>query len=165
MNHHYEMASELLNPPVLVTHDGKRQARPVSQDNLKLASIHSNLAKVYIAETEAMISLAAMMHPTPIWLLKQVQERLGAYEPETSTDTDGDAEEGPEPDLLAHGISVMGDGSLEVDGLPFRLPDPLTCPECRDGKHKNCTLWAYDDNDHEVMCQCTDATHIHGSRK
>jgi hypothetical protein len=29
-----------------------------------------------------------------------------------------------------------------------------TCPECRDGKHRNCTGWALDANDEMTPCHC-----------
>jgi len=28
------------------------------------------------------------------------------------------------------------------------------CPECRDGKHQNCTGWSLDANDNVVPCPC-----------
>ena len=152
MNEHYELATALLVPPVLVTHDGNRQQRPVSQDNLKLASIHSNLAKVYIAETEGMIAYAAMQNPAPQWLLNTIAERLGISEPETYTGTDGDAEAGPEdgPEFT-HPLHSDG-GVLLTDSM-----DPIIsylCPECVNGKHKNCTGWAFDSHDNPTNCGC-----------
>lgn len=32
---------------------------------------------------------------------------------------------------------------------------PSTCPECRQGKHPNCTGWALDDNDEVIPCGCS----------
>lgn len=29
------------------------------------------------------------------------------------------------------------------------------CPECEQGKHANCTGWAFDEHDNEVACACT----------
>ena len=29
------------------------------------------------------------------------------------------------------------------------------CPECYQGKHDNCTGWAFDARDEEVRCGCT----------
>jgi hypothetical protein len=30
----------------------------------------------------------------------------------------------------------------------------LSCPECEQGKHANCTGWALDEQDREVECMC-----------
>ena len=30
----------------------------------------------------------------------------------------------------------------------------ITCPECAQGKHDNCTSWALDEHDNEMPCMC-----------
>lgn len=37
--------------------------------------------------------------------------------------------------------------------------EKLVCPECRDGKHPNCTGWALGPNDDLVECNCKDEVH------
>lgn len=34
------------------------------------------------------------------------------------------------------------------------------CPECRSGKHPNCTGWALDDADEMVECPCAEGGHL-----
>jgi hypothetical protein len=44
---------------------------------------------------------------------------------------------------------------LRLAGYGSELEEArAACPECRDGKHWNCTGWALDVNDQEVDCQC-----------
>lgn len=31
---------------------------------------------------------------------------------------------------------------------------PPMCPECKSGKHRNCTGWTLDDSDAEIDCEC-----------
>lgn len=42
--------------------------------------------------------------------------------------------------------------------MPERIavgsPPLALCPECRDGKHVNCTGWTLDVDDNEIDCQC-----------
>ena len=33
------------------------------------------------------------------------------------------------------------------------------CPECAQGKHRNCAGWAFNDADEWVPCMCPDASH------
>lgn len=40
-----------------------------------------------------------------------------------------------------------------VDNVKVTLG--FICPECRDGKHGNCTGWALDGNDRMVDCECS----------
>lgn len=44
----------------------------------------------------------------------------------------------------------------EVHGLENHSND---CPECRAGKHPNCTGWALDENDDTVECGCAQGGH------
>lgn len=38
---------------------------------------------------------------------------------------------------------------------------PRDCPECRQGKHVNCTGWALDeDTDDVVECECAEGGHL-----
>lgn len=37
------------------------------------------------------------------------------------------------------------------------------CPECDNGKHGNCTEWAYDEHDNLVECRCPDPAHRAGA--
>jgi hypothetical protein len=40
------------------------------------------------------------------------------------------------------------------------MMNPLDCPECRQGKHVNCTDWALDpDTDEMVECECAQGGH------
>ena len=38
---------------------------------------------------------------------------------------------------------------------------PLDCPECQQGKHRNCTDWTLDpDTDEPAPCDCAEGGHL-----
>lgn len=59
--------------------------------------------------------------------------------------------------LHAEGVAATSREQVERRWGPL-VPVRLECPECRDGKHRNCTGWTLDDADRVVGCACACAT-------
>lgn len=50
---------------------------------------------------------------------------------------------------------------VEHIGAVERFKHPADCPECRAGKHQNCTEWAVDEDTDEVVdCDCAAGGHL-----
>lgn len=50
---------------------------------------------------------------------------------------------------------------VEHMGAVEGFKHPRDCPECRSGKHQNCTEWAIDeDTDEVVACDCAEGGHL-----
>lgn len=64
--------------------------------------------------------------------------------------------------IAAHCVTCTCHGPTEViEALETQDKDTFfaICPECANGKHPNCTHWAYDSADKYVACECEERAH------
>lgn len=78
---HFAMAEQLLRPNHVWTGRGY-EAMQATHTDQRLASIHSNLAKITEMKTASLIAYAQLLPEAPQYLLDEIAARLGVEAPD-----------------------------------------------------------------------------------
>ena len=77
---HFAIAERLLAPKHTNTVNGSRGLVEASHAEQRMASVHSNLAKIHEMKTSSLIEYAKLLPDPPAYLLREIAERLGVGE-------------------------------------------------------------------------------------
>jgi hypothetical protein len=78
---HFGIAERLLAPKHANTVNGQRALQDATHAEQRMASVHSNLAKIHEMKTASLIEYVRLLpEPRPAYLLREIAERLGVGE-------------------------------------------------------------------------------------
>lgn len=80
---HFAVAEQLLRPNYVWT-GSRYEPMQATHTDQRMASIHSNLAKIHEMKTASLISYAGLLPTPPKYLLDEIAARLGVEAPDAA---------------------------------------------------------------------------------